>query len=116
MFRNAMVGSTKEKTLLINNCVKKMREAEVQAERDSISKIDEYKKLEKHRCRAIEKLRKENAEIDFEEHEEFLEEKIEILRCDLLDIEIKLGDALRTAFSLFETRLKNVTAGMKEKT
>merc|ERR1712166_1221525 len=47
---------------------------------------------------------------------EFLEKRIEILRCDLLDIEIKLGDALRTAFGAFETRLKTVTVGMKEKT
>jgi hypothetical protein len=27
-----------------------------------------------------------------------LEESVETLKCDLLDIEIKLGDALRTAF------------------
>lgn len=41
---------------------------------------------------------------------------MEDLRCDLLDIEIKLGDALRTAFAQFETRLKNTVSNMREKT
>ena len=48
--------------------------------------------------------------------EEELEDKVEDLRCDLLDIEIKLGDALRTAFSQFDSRLKVVKDSMKEKT
>ena len=48
--------------------------------------------------------------------EEELEDKVEDLRCDLLDIEIKLGDALRTAFGQFDTRLKVVKDSMKEKT
>jgi hypothetical protein len=48
--------------------------------------------------------------------EEELEDKIEDLRCDLLDIEIKLGDALRTSFSQFESRLKQVKENMREKT
>jgi hypothetical protein len=48
--------------------------------------------------------------------EEELEDKVEDLRCDLLDIEIKLGDALRTAFSQFDTRLRAVKESMKVKT
>jgi hypothetical protein len=46
-------------------------------------------------------MRTENSEIDFESYEEGLEDKVESLRCDLLDIEIKLGDALRTALGQF---------------
>lgn len=34
-----------------------MRFAEIQAEKDSIQKIDDYKKYEKHKYREIEKLR-----------------------------------------------------------
>ena len=57
-------------------------------------------------------MRTENSEIDFESYEEGLEDKVESLKCDLLDIEIKLGDALRTAFGQFETRLKNIKQKM----
>ena len=93
-----MTAMTKEKEELIKNCEAKMRQAEIQAEKDSIAAIAAYKKHEKHQSRAIEKMRDENAEIDFDSYEEALEDKVEELRCDLLDIEIKLGDALRTAF------------------
>jgi len=93
-----------------------MRAAEIQAEHDSIKKIDSYKKHEKHKYREIEKLRQENTEIEFEAFEEELEDKVEDLRCDLLDIEIKLADALRTAFTQFDSRLKNTVSNMKEKT
>lgn len=61
-------------------------------------------------------MRDENAEIDFDSYEEALEDKVEELRCDLLDIEIKLGDALRTAFGQFEVRLKNIKTKMQEET
>jgi len=99
MFRGAMTQMTKEKSELIKNCEAKMRQAEIQAEADSIAAIASYKKVEKHRSRAIEKMRDENQEIDWDKDEEELEDKVEELRCSLLDIEIKLGDALRTAFS-----------------
>jgi len=59
MFRGAMTAMTKEKNELIKNCEEKMRKAEVNAELDSISAIDAYKKHEKHTCRAIEKMRKD---------------------------------------------------------
>jgi hypothetical protein len=75
-----------------------------------------YKKFEKHQCRAIEKMRLENAEVEFEEYEENLEFKVEELKCALLDIEIKLGDALRTAYGQFDTRLKTLKQKMTEET
>ena len=61
-------------------------------------------------------MRTENSEIDFESYEEGLEDKVESLKCDLLDIEIKLGDALRTALGQFQTRLTNLKARMVAET
>jgi hypothetical protein len=55
-----MTAMTKEKDELIKNCEAKMRQAEIQAEADSIAAIATYKKVEKHRSRAIEKMREEN--------------------------------------------------------
>jgi len=80
-----------------------MRAAEIQAEKDSIKKIDEYKKVEKHKYREIEKMRELNEDIEFEGLEEELLECADDLRKNLLDIEIKLGDGLRTAFNQFES-------------
>jgi hypothetical protein len=93
-----------------------MRQAEIDAESHSIYTISVYKKFEKHQFRAIEGMRKEQAEIDFEEYEENLEFKVEELKTALLDIEIKLGDALRTAYGQFETRLKALRQKMIEVT
>ena len=61
-------------------------------------------------------MRTENSEIDFESYEEGLEDKVESLKCDLLDIEIKLGDALRTALGQFQTRLTNLKGRMVAET
>lgn len=48
-----MKRNTKDKKKLVGDCSRKMREAELQAEKDSIVKIDAYKKVEKHKFRDI---------------------------------------------------------------
>jgi len=48
-------------------------------------------------------MRELNEDIEFEGLEEELLECADDLRKDLLDIEIKLGDGLRTAFNQFES-------------
>ena len=55
-------------------------------------------------------------EVDYEEQKEFLFDQVKILKCDLLDIEVKLTDALLIAFKDFETRLRTLITGMKERT
>ena len=55
-------------------------------------------------------------EVDYEEQKEFLFDQVKILKCDLLDIEVKLMDALMIAFKDFETRLRTLITGMKERT
>jgi len=49
-------------------------------------------------------------------YEEELEDKVGFLKTDLLDIEIKLGDALRTAFGQFDTKVKAIKGKMQEVT
>lgn len=69
-----------------------MKDAERKAEKESISKIEAYKKFEKHVYRRIEKDRvsdeKKNIKYDYLESE--LDKAIRDLNVDLLDIEIKL--------------------------
>jgi hypothetical protein len=48
-----MKHNTKEKKKLVSECTRKMRVAELDSERDSIVKIDAYKKVEKHKYRDI---------------------------------------------------------------
>lgn len=50
--------------------------------------------------------------MDFADYEDGLEDKVEQLKTDLLDIEIKVGEALRTAFGQFESKLKNIKQKM----
>ena len=52
-YQTSMKHNTKEKKKLVGDCSAKMRAAELQAERDSIIKMDAYKKVEKHKYREI---------------------------------------------------------------
>ena len=75
-----------------------MTAAERQAERESIGKIDEYKKSEKHIYRAIENQRRMENDgplPDYSDQESKLQELVEVLHGELLDIEIKLQNALK---------------------
>jgi hypothetical protein len=111
-----MKHNTKDKKKLINDCARKMRAAELQSEQDSIIKLDYYKKVEKHKYRDIQMLRSDHMEVDYEVEKEFLSGHAKALKNDLLDIEVKLTDALTIAFKDFESRLKNLINGMRERT
>ena len=72
-----------------------MSEAEREAEKQSISQIELYKKEEKKVFREIEKLKADQTDkIDFRPFETALKQSIEKLRINLMDIEIKLQQAL----------------------
>ena len=43
-----------------------MREAELFSEKESVAKIDAYKKVEKHKFRDIQKLRADHLEVDYD--------------------------------------------------
>ena len=53
-FQGDMKLENKQKNKVIAFCLEKLTQAEREAERESIAKIDEYRKREKHIYRAIE--------------------------------------------------------------
>ena len=111
-----MKANTKTKKKLIGDCSRKMRAAELQSETDSIEKIAHYITVEKHKFRDIQKLRADHMEVDYETEKEFLAEHCRVLKRDLLDVEVKLIDALNFSFKDFESRLKTLITSMKERT
>lgn len=89
--------------MLIDDCRKKFREAEINAEHDSIKAIDSYNSKWKHmQLRIDEKLSSPNKnDVELEDDKTEITDAIETLKCDLLDIELRMQDALRGAYTTF---------------
>ena len=103
-FQRDMKLSNKKKNKVIGFCHEKLRTTERQAEKDSISKIDEYRKKEKHVFRAIESMRRMDNDgplPNYNEQEDKLLTAIEVLSSELLEIEVKLQNALSTSTASF---------------
>ena len=64
-FQTDMKLKNKEKNQLIAFCSERLREAERKAERDSIAKIEEFKKFQKQIYRQIEQEKATDQEPDF---------------------------------------------------
>lgn len=93
-----------------------MRSTERQAEKDSISKIDEYRKKEKHVFRNIEALRRFESDAplpDYNEQEDKLLTAISVLSSELLEIEVKLQNALTTSTASFIGIVTAIIGDMK---
>ena len=75
-FQQTVKSKHKEKKKVITFCKDKMAQAEREAERESIKKIEEYKKTEKHLLREVNKKRmqanEQNMTIDYTEYEKTL--------------------------------------------
>jgi len=97
------------------HCTQMLTDAERLAEKKSISKIEAYKKIEKHVYRRIEKERAADPErtINHESYEDDLDTKILELQSDLLEIEMKLVDALFSSSKLFVSRVLAIIEEMK---
>jgi len=120
-----MKSQHEQKMKIIKFCAKELREAELKAERDSIEKIEAYKKKEKHVYRDIEqrnfkneKLRHENrgdmiAEPDYDGEEAKLNAYQTTLYGELMDIEINLQEALDTSRKTFITRIGDIISDQK---
>jgi hypothetical protein len=92
-----MKRKNKEKNQVISFSKQKMTAAERQAEHDSIAKINVYQKTKKQIYKKIERELANTVQVKFDVYEGQLIEMIGVLRSDLLDIEIKLQDALSKA-------------------
>jgi len=71
-----MKQKNKEKNQIIKYCTERLREAERKAERDSIAKIEEYKKFQKRVYRQIEQEKATDQEPDYDTAQEKLEIKV----------------------------------------
>lgn len=94
-----------------------MQKAERNAEKESIGKIEEYKRKEKHILRRIkseiENEKDENSKpVNYDSYENELLRLIETLKGDLLDIEMALQQALESARSGFFTTIKGINDDM----
>ena len=89
-----------------------MEQAERRAERDSITKIEEYKKAEKHISREIaykrNEIQEEGGMVAYEEYEEKLLGLVINLKGDLLDIEMALQASLESARNSFVNQIKSI--------
>ena len=110
-----MKAENKNKNKIIQFCLQKLTDAERQAERDAIAKIDEYRKKEKHIYRAIEKQRKNDDGLmpEYGDKENELIVMIDVLKSELFDIEIKLQNALKSARDNLFSRVKGSIDKMK---
>lgn len=97
------------------HCEQMLRDAERKAERDSIALIEAYKKIEKHVYRRIERERDGDPDrtIDHRPLKDELDKKISELQSELLEIEMKLQDALKISFKAFNTRVGVIIDEMK---
>jgi len=80
----------------------------------SIKKIEEYKKIEKHVYKTIEDGLKKKGEVNFEEAENTLLVKQELLKQELLDIEINLQDALLVSKKMFTAKVASIIEEMRD--
>ena len=104
-----MKSHIKSRNIMIKFSLEKLSNAERNAEEESITKISEYQKFQKQRYREIERIRKQNEDkiFDGEPHEKELLMKLGELKYVLLEIEIKLQNALKVAveeFSKYENK------------
>jgi dUTPase len=104
-----MKSHIKSRNTMIKFSLEKLSNAERNAEEESITKISEYQKFQKQRYREIERIRKQNEDkiFDGEPHEKELLMKLGELKYVLLEIEIKLQNALKVAveeFSKYENK------------
>lgn len=117
-FQQDMKGRRKQQKNVHKHCTQMLIDAERKAERDSITKIEAYKKIEKHAYRKIERERKENPDQrPFPGHEEIesdLDTKIQELQAELMDIEMKLQDALLNSRKLFFSKIKAIIDEMAQ--
>ena len=94
-----------------------MIDSERQAEKDAIVKIEAYMKYQKHVYRRIEKERAERADPSEQLHdhlEKELEVRIRELQAELLEIEMKLQDALLASRKTFISRVSQIIEDMKQ--
>jgi len=111
-FQTEMKQKRRQQKAVHKHCTQMLIDAERKAERESIALIEAYKKVEKHAYRKIEKERAERQESSpVQTHldmEGSLNEKISDLQGELLEIELKLQDALLVSRRMLFSKVKGI--------
>lgn len=115
-FQQTIKIKQKDKKTKIAFCQTKMTQAQRNAEVESITKIEAYKKAEKHIFREINKKRVEMVDngqfVAYDPYENKLVEMISDLKGDLLDIEMALKQTLDAAFNQFVAEINSINVDM----
>lgn len=116
-FQTDMKQKRRQQKAVHKHCSQMLIDAERKAERESIALIEAYKKVEKHAYRKIERERKETEERPIKAHsdmEKELNQKILDLQSELLEIELKLQDALLVSRKQLFSKVKSIITEMNE--
>ena len=113
-----MKNQNRIKNKIIKYCIDQIRQAERAAEEQSISLIEAYKNEENRAYRDVENKRKikSGPPPDYDTIEENLTRKLDLLKRNLLDIEINLQDALNESIKKFTSKISAVLEEMKNLT
>jgi hypothetical protein len=84
----------KEKKNTLIYCEQVLRDAEREAEKESIKIMESFKSKRKHKFREINKLQQQDEDADFDNFEDELLGDIDRVEDDLMGVEMKLSDAL----------------------
>lgn len=107
-----MKTRNKEKLNTILYCEQVLLASETEAEKESITLIDAFQKLRKHRFRM---LQQQDANFNFGAFKKEMMGEIEKLEDALMGVELKLQESLSVATSGFQDRVKNILQDMKNK-
>lgn len=110
-----MKKKNKEKINTILYCEQVLKSAEKQAEFDSISVIDDFQKVRKHKFRRLQGL-KEGEHFDYAAFKREMAKEIDFLEDNLMGVELKLQEAIQDSTSNFFNRVEKIVEEMKNKT
>jgi hypothetical protein len=89
-----MKARNKEKINTLIYCEQVLRDSEKEAEKESISMIEAFKRQRKNKFRQLDLLEERDEDLDLDDYEEELLKMIDHLEDDLLGVEMKLSEAL----------------------
>lgn len=111
-FQHEMKALNKEKLNTIVYCEQVLHNAEKQAEKDSIARLDAFSKLRKHKFRMLAQV---NGSFNFQGFKKEMMLEIDKLEDDLMATEVKLQELLGLSTQDFTDRVKKTIEIMKAK-
>ena len=115
-YHSEMKLKHREKKNTLIYCEQVLREAEKEAEKESIQLIDKFKNFRKHKMRALQTHARRDDDALIDKFERELIEEVERLEDELMGVEMKLSDALQQSTTDFQEKVKKIIEDMKTKT